>query len=152
MTPAPAITATEPPKFVGLSHVSLPARSLEEAKKFYTEVLGGRLTTNIADFASVEVAGVHFGMAEISVSLPRPDAEYPHYALLVEPEELLRLRERLVDYGIPVGPIWTRRETEALMFFKDPSGNLFELLCRGAEFPEFPTYRTPALALVAPSS
>ena len=98
-------------------------------------MLGGRLTTNIADFASVEVAGVHFGMAEISVSLPRPDAEYPHYALFVEPEELLRLRERLVDYGIPVGPIWTRRETEALMFFKDPSGNLFELLCRGGEFP-----------------
>ena len=39
------------------------------------------------------------------------------------------MRDRLTGYGIPIGPCWTRFGKEALFFFKDPSGNLFELFC-----------------------
>ena len=35
----------------------------------------------------------------------------------------------LTACGIPSSNFWTRQGTEALMFFRDPSGNMIELFC-----------------------
>ena len=32
--------------------------------------------------------------------------------------------------GIPVSDVWTRTGKEALMFVRDPSGNMVELVCK----------------------
>jgi hypothetical protein len=32
--------------------------------------------------------------------------------------------------GVPTHAIWTRNRVEALMYFRAPSGNLFELYCK----------------------
>jgi hypothetical protein len=39
------------------------------------------------------------------------------------------IKERLAQFGVPTHPIWTRQKVEALTYFRDPSGNLFELYC-----------------------
>ena len=39
------------------------------------------------------------------------------------------LKERLRELGVPSDDIWTPFRSEALMYFRDPSGNLFELYC-----------------------
>ena len=50
---------------------------------------------------------------------------------------MLALRKRMQAYDVPTHPIYTRYGVEALMYFRDPSGNLFEFYCekgfRGAD-------------------
>jgi catechol-2,3-dioxygenase len=36
----PGVAVTGPPGFLSFSHISLPCRDLEEAKRFYAEVMG----------------------------------------------------------------------------------------------------------------
>ena len=56
------------------------------------------------------------------------DQEYPHYALTVTPEEFAGLKHRLDAYGIPTSSPWTRQgHGTALMYFRDPAGNQWEL-------------------------
>ncbi len=135
-----AASTERKPLLSSVAHVSLPARDLDEAKRFFTEVLGGEVTIDLADFASIEVAGLHFGVSPFSAQFEDPKAEYPHYAFFVDAGQLIDMKERLESYGIPTGPLWTRNGKEALMFFKDPSGNLFELFCTEgyAEAPGLP--------------
>ena len=57
------------------------------------------------------------------------DAEFPHYGWLMKPEDLWPFKARLEAHGVPTHPIWTRNGTTGLMYFRDPSGNLFELYC-----------------------
>ena len=40
------------------------------------------------------------------------------------------MKEWLARCGIPTSNYWTRSGVEALMFFRDPSGNVIELYCR----------------------
>lgn len=127
------MSSTAAPSFDSLSHVSLPCRDFEEAKRFFTEVLGARLLLDVGDFAEVDIAGAVFGMSQLGGRLPAPDQEYPHYAFWVDKPNMLALKQRLAEFGIPSGPLWTRHGIEALMFFKDPSGNLFEVFCREFE-------------------
>ena len=50
------------------------------------------------------------------------------------------MKQRLDEAGVKTHQPWTRNRREALMYFRDPSGNLFELYC--------PDYdRTEELAL-----
>ena len=51
-------------------------------------------------------------------------------AFYVEPDTLVRMQDWLGQCGIPTSNLWTRRGVEALMFFRDPSGNVLELYCR----------------------
>jgi hypothetical protein len=39
------------------------------------------------------------------------------------------MKERLESYGVPTTEPWTRDYVKALMYFRDPSGNLFEMYC-----------------------
>lgn len=117
------------PRFRGFAHVSLPARDLEEAKEFYTEVLGGRLVLNLPAFAEVLVAGTVFGLGTLLRSAPEPHAEFPHVALYIDSGELLPMKRWLEAHGVKTHDVWTRRGEEGLMYFKDPTGNLLEMYC-----------------------
>ena len=120
---------TPRPRFSGLAHISLPVRDLEEAKRFYIETLGGRLILNLPGFAEVIVAGVVFGLSERRGVPQPPDTEFPHIALSIASDDVLPMKRWLEDHGVATHDVWTRRGEEALMYFKDPSGNLLEMYC-----------------------
>ena len=127
-----------PAKLMSFSHTALPCRDLEEGKRFYGEVLGGEL--HIVDgstFAAFRLGGIDVGIGTEGCSYITPSNEYPHIGFFVGPDELVQMKEWLTECGVPTSNFWTRGGVEALMFFRDPSGNLIELYCergfKGAE-------------------
>jgi catechol 2,3-dioxygenase-like lactoylglutathione lyase family enzyme len=118
-----------PPQFDSFHHVSIPCRDLEEGIRFYTEVMGGKLRVKEPHFASIRVAGADIGIGAEGCSYVEHGAEYPHFAFHASGEGMLQWSEWLARCGIPTTNFWTRMGVEALMFFRDPSGNLVEVYC-----------------------
>jgi catechol 2,3-dioxygenase-like lactoylglutathione lyase family enzyme len=124
------VVVTGPPMFLSFSHVSVPCRDLDEAKRFYVEVMGGELVVDFPpQFASVRLCGVDIGFGTAGCSFTTPSNEYPHFAFFVGPGELVRMKHWLTECGIPTSNFWTRSGVEALMFVRDPSGNMIEFYC-----------------------
>lgn len=117
------------PRFPGLSHVSLACRDLEEAKLFYSRVLGGEWVHEMPGFAEYRIAGMIFGLAERSSGWTGANDEYPHYAFYIDGENFELMKSWLARHGVPHHPYG--RDKTALIYFRDPSGNLFELYCSG---------------------
>jgi catechol 2,3-dioxygenase-like lactoylglutathione lyase family enzyme len=123
---------TEPPavRAADFNHMTIPSRDLAESKRFLTEIFGGTVKIDHANHVTVEVGGAEIGNGgPLDGGWPAPDAEYPHYTLHVAPEDLVPLKERLGSFGVPTGEIYTRNGTDAAMYYRDPSGNLWELSC-----------------------
>jgi uncharacterized protein len=120
-----------PAKLKSFAHVSLPCRDLEEGKRFYGQVLGGALHVSEPAFAAFEIAGagIGIGIGSEGCGWVAPGQEYPHVAFFIEADQLLHMKQWLTCCGVPTSNFWTRRGIEALMFFRDPSGNLLELFC-----------------------
>ena len=119
----------KPPKFKAFAHASIFCRDLEQAKRFFTTVIGGELIHDVDGFAEVKVAGIIIGL---TVRPGRPtgrNAEYPHYAFFVEPEDFLPMVAWLRQNGVTSSEPWTRDGIKGLLYFRDPSGNLFEMYC-----------------------
>ncbi|MGH7034669.1 MAG: VOC family protein, partial [Stellaceae bacterium] len=117
-------TVSGPPKFRAFAHVSMPCRDLEEGKLFYGKVLGGELHVETSTFASFRLSGVDVGIGSDGCTFLEPSAEYPHFAFFCGPDELVQMKAWLARCGIPSSNFWTRSGVEALMFFRDPSGNM----------------------------
>ncbi len=122
---------TPPPRFAGFSHVSVPVRDVDQACRFWMEVLGAQPVINLRheQFAEVRIGGVILGFSKQPTGWTGRSAEFPHYAFFIEPDQMVPVKERLESSGVPTHSIWTRNQVEALMYFRDPSGNLFELYC-----------------------
>ncbi|HEY7061052.1 MAG TPA: VOC family protein [Chloroflexota bacterium] len=130
-TPA---TATEQaagaePRPAFLSHVSIPVRDRHEAARWFIKVLGAEMHKDNPTFTEVRVAGAVFGLSEQKGGWTAHDAEFPHYAFEVAGKDFPALKARLEANGVKTHPVWSRHGVEALMYFRDPSGNLFELYC-----------------------
>lgn len=117
------------PQFSGFSHVSVPVRDLQEAKRFYTQVLGGELVFDRPGFLEIKIGGIILGFSRQDGGWTAPRAEFPHYAFFISGDQFLPMKERLEKNGVPTTRIWTRDGLRALMYFRDPSGNLFEIYC-----------------------
>jgi catechol 2,3-dioxygenase-like lactoylglutathione lyase family enzyme len=127
-----AKTKTElrgPAKLKSFAHVSVPCRDLDEGKAFYRDVLGGEMHVDTPTFASFRLGGVDVGIGTDGCSFIATSAEYPHFAFFVGAAELAHMRDWLASCGVPTSNLWTRRGIEALLFFRDPSGNVIELYC-----------------------
>ena len=132
-----------PPALTEFAHVSVPCRDLEEGKRFYMGVLGGTMRVSEAAFASFRIGNVDIGIGTEGCTFITPGAEYPHMAFFVDAASMLQMRTWLARCGIPMSHLWTRGGVEALMFFRDPSGNVIELFCKsGIDAGDFP--RGPA--------
>jgi len=118
-----------PPALLSFAHLSIPCRDLEEAKRFYVDVLGGTIHLEQPHFLIVKIADTEIGIGSVGCSFVQGDAEYPHFAFFAAPDAMLRIKAWLERCGIPSSNFWTRRGVEALMFFRDPSGNVIELFC-----------------------
>ncbi len=109
--------------------MTLPVRDMHEGKRFWVAAVGGSVLFELPDHITVRVGGADIGQSPTNHGWTAPDAEYPHYTLLVKPEDLIPLKERLESYAIPTHDIWTRNGTDAAMYFRSPSGNLWEFYC-----------------------
>ncbi|OGA04738.1 MAG: hypothetical protein A3H35_17270 [Betaproteobacteria bacterium RIFCSPLOWO2_02_FULL_62_17] len=118
-----------PPRLREFAHVSVPCRDLEEGKRFYAKVLGGEMHVETPTFASFRLAGVDVGIGVDGCSFIGKSAEYPHFAFYANADEMLHMKAWLTRCGIPSSNFWSREGVEALMFFRDPSGNMIELFC-----------------------
>jgi catechol 2,3-dioxygenase-like lactoylglutathione lyase family enzyme len=124
-------------------HVSVPCRDLEEATCFYVDVLGGALCVNEPIFGEVQIGGSRIGFGIRGTTFMQPGSEYPHMAFVVDAESMGRMKAWLGQCGIPTTNYWTRSGKEALMFCRDPSGNLIEFYCESgfpgaSDFPRGP--------------
>lgn len=124
--------AIQSPPITGVNHVALPVRDRAEGFRFWNCLFGAELivSADADNFTFMSMpGGFNIGLAELPGEWkPRAD-EYPHLAFNVPPDMMDEMKRRLDHYGIPTHDIWTRFRTEALMYFRDPSGNLFELYC-----------------------
>jgi catechol 2,3-dioxygenase-like lactoylglutathione lyase family enzyme len=111
------------------NHVSVPCRDLEEATCFFVDVLGGELRIATPIFAEVWVGGMNIGYGTQGTTFMQPSAEYPHIAFYIDAPDLIRMKAWLTQCEIPTSNYWTRHGVEALMYFRDPSGNVFEFYC-----------------------
>lgn len=118
-----------PPRLDGIDHVSFPCRDLEEGIRFYRDVLGGRMLVKEDAFALFEICGARFGIGSAGCTFIEPGTEYPHIGFACSADALVAMRNWLARCGIPTTNPWTRHGVEALLFFRDPSGNVIELFC-----------------------
>ena len=119
-----------PPAGLTFSHVSVPCRDIPEGKLFYTKVLGGTVRVDTPDFVALNVFGTEIGIGSVGTTFVGRDSEYPHFAFFAGADQMLQMKAWLIKCGIPTSNFWTRHGVEALMFFRDPSGNLIELFCQ----------------------
>ena len=122
-------------------HIAIPVYNLEEARKFYREVLEcgeGRSDTNWTDFNL-------YGHQLVIHLKPRPvemenlhnnpvdghDVPIPHYGVVLPWDEWHKLEKRLKSFHIkfviePYIRFEGKPGEQATMFFLDPSGNALE--------------------------
>jgi catechol 2,3-dioxygenase-like lactoylglutathione lyase family enzyme len=117
------------PRFKAFAHASLFCSDLAQAKRFFTKVIGGELIHDVDGFAEVRLAGIIIGMTQRPGRSTGRDAEYPHYAFFIEPEDFLPMVAWLRQNGVTTSEPWTRDRIKGLLYFRDPAGNLFEMYC-----------------------
>ncbi|HLH23024.1 MAG TPA: VOC family protein [Chloroflexota bacterium] len=118
------------PRVTRVHHISVPVRDLDEAREFWVRAFGAEpVSTRRPRFAAVRVADVTVGLAEQDGGWTARGAEYPHCGFRFAPDAMWSAQARLQALGVPTGRIWTRHGVEGLMYFRDPSGNLFETAC-----------------------
>ncbi len=122
-------------KVDNVTHWSIPVNDLEEAEKFYRDVLGleykGRLgNTTMACFTVAEHAILLCQRTEPLVRTPEQDGRV-HHAFTVSPEVFEKACQLFHELGIRlVQPIVYREHGVFLgreLYFLDPSGNMLEL-------------------------
>ena len=126
----PNVAEIERPRLTSFAHASIFCADLEQAKRFFTRVIGGELIHDVDGFAEVRVAGTIIGLTIRPGTSTGRDAEYPHYAFFVEPEDFLPMAAWLRQNGVVTTEPWTRDGVKGLLYFRDPAGNLFEMYCR----------------------
>ena len=122
-------------------HVAIPVYDIEEARRFYREVLQcgeGRSDTHWTDF---NLYGHQFVIhlkpkpAEVENLHHNPvdghDVPVPHYGVVLPWDEWHRLEQRLRTFNIkfviePYIRFEGKPGEQATMFFLDPSGNALE--------------------------
>ena len=125
------------PRLASFAHLSVPVTNIEQAKRFFVEVMGGEplATSDPATFTEVRVAGAIVGLSTRSGVCTGRNAEYPHYAFHADAQNFLPLIGWLERNGVVTPGPWTRDGKKGLMYFRDPSGNLFEIYC-GKDIPQ----------------
>lgn len=124
-------------------HVAVQVRDIDEAREFYTKVLGceeGRSSDQWVDF---DLFGHQFvchlnpaigkdGSIDSHVNpVDGHGVPVPHYGVVLEMPNWESLSKKLRDYGIafviePYIRFKGEPGEQATMFFKDPSGNALE--------------------------
>jgi catechol 2,3-dioxygenase-like lactoylglutathione lyase family enzyme len=106
-----------PPRLVGINHVALEVRDLEEALEFW----GGLFDISVEREPEYRMAFIDMGDQFLALSEGGSAGadSARHFGLVVDDKEAVR--SRLVELGVEVSP--GRR-----LNFRDPSGNLIQVV------------------------
>lgn len=121
-------------------HLAMPVHDLDEARRFYGELLGcdeGRSAERWVDFDLyghqfvAHLDDAHPGRSSTSNPVDGDDVPIPHFGVLLEPAAWRKLAERLVaartDFIIEPHTRFAGEVGEqSTMFLLDPSGNALE--------------------------
>jgi len=120
-----------------IAHVAVPCRNLDEAARWYAEVLGVQPVRILKDRVTFSFGGVLQLVCHLErrANVGNPRAYPRHHGLtFLRREEFLRMRDHLVKLGVKflVRPALrfpnTEHEHHTLMV-ADPSGNVVEFKC-----------------------
>ena len=109
---------------LAIHHVSLNVPDVEDAVRFYTEVIGGELRGDRPDFG-VAGAWIDVGTTQVHlVEAPAPPNLGQHFAVQVADLDLVveEMRSKDLVVGDPI-TVGRNRQT----FLADPAGNVVEL-------------------------
>jgi len=142
-------------KFAKIDHVSVPVNDVERSRDFYSRVLGlQEIPRPSFSFAGIwyKLGDVAIHIIENEVSKEDPDrsdlsTRYAHIAFFMDTqEELKKFIEKIKAENIP----WYELENSPTglhqVFFKDPDGNMIEVL---APNPQNPYYESVYLKYMA---
>jgi len=120
-----------------LAHIAVPCRALDEAAKWYSDILGAEPVRILDDRVTFSVGGVlqlvcHLERRKVEVN---PRAYPRHFGLtFLRMDDFARLRDHVQDLGVDfvVRPMMRFRATpheHHSFMIADPSGNVIEFKC-----------------------
>ena len=113
----------------GYNHHTSSVRELHEGKRFLIHVLGGDVFHNEPKHVTAWVGGYAYGVAPQAEGWTLPECASPRFTFTVKPHEMDPMRRHLDSFGIPTSDVASETGTDARLYFRDPSGNMLELLC-----------------------
>jgi catechol 2,3-dioxygenase-like lactoylglutathione lyase family enzyme len=124
-------------QILGIDHLTLPVHNLDLAERFYTQVLGAKVTYRTERSRPMPFIAIAIGNSP-SIDLflqpwgqPAANQPNPHLAFSARGEDLLDLKQQLIANQIPVaGPIRFGPPGHGSLYFQDPFGNHLELCAR----------------------
>jgi catechol 2,3-dioxygenase-like lactoylglutathione lyase family enzyme len=118
----------------GVTHWSIPVDNIEEAEKFYGDLLGlkhvGRLGNSVMSCFNVGDHNILLCQRERPVDKPSDLEQRVHHSFTVKPEMLVRACKIFREKDVPVVELIYRAKgffTGRELYFLDPSGNRLEL-------------------------
>jgi len=130
------VTAT-PFKPLGLDHLLLHVHGMNEAERFYCEILGCTVKQRMERYAMTELSAgiVLVDTADANggwaLEGAAPGRNLDHFAILTDGWDDAAIRSWLADKNVPIEEERTDAE-EVSIYVRDPSGNLVELIKREA--------------------
>lgn len=126
-------------EILGVAEAVLYVDDLEEATRFYTEVLGLPLTASFGDAsflqtgrASTLIVFDRRGLEERTSVIPEHGTQGAgHVALAVAREQMDAWRERLAAHGVEIEHEQDWPQGTHSIYFRDPAGNSVELIEAG---------------------
>jgi extradiol dioxygenase family protein len=120
-----------------IAHIAVPCRALDEAAKWYSEILGAEPVRILDDRVTFSFGGVlqlvcHLERRKVEAN---PRAYPRHFGLtFLKMDDFVRLRDHVQDLGVDfvVRPMMRFRATpheHHSFMIADPSGNVIEFKC-----------------------
>jgi len=140
------------PRVRRIDHVTVPVHDLDEARRFYCDILGaaflmradnaffkrvGRPSLDPATQGAFHISVLFGGSTRVDLFLQNfgqaaPTQPHPHYAFRVPARDLPKWKARLEAMEVPTdGPLRLGPPGQASLYFNDPFGNHLELTCFG---------------------
>jgi len=125
---------------LGLDHIVLRVRDLEQSLRFYTRVLDGSVERRLDALGLVQVrlGASLIDLVPVASPLGKLGGAAPgtggrnvdHFALRIEPFDEASLRSHLIAHGVEPGEVGLRYGAEGngpSLYIRDPDGNTVEL-------------------------
>lgn len=119
-------------KAIEFNHMTIPTTDFGQCRRFFTKIFGGDVPIDLWNHVTITVGGFDIGYggpADADWPWPDGDLAAPRYSFAIDGDELPLMVQRLHQFGVPTSEIWSPDGVGSAVFFRDPPGNLWELVC-----------------------